>query len=510
MGIRFVLSASVALLLTGCGRDTTQAEVKMVGVGMNPESVGPEPEAVGGVVEYNHVRFAGGGLPLGFLGLAAYEPAGPALIGFAPPYDAVMGFSYVFDRKLRVSHMSSVAPMGPAAVDTCFTLVEPSGPIGSFTTVDVGDWMSFKTEDGRGLSMTRMPTDYPPDPQGMFVYYFGVESYMPETKYHLVPDETNPDDPRAMKQAVWRGQNYPFGEKVTWSFPGGFSNFEEPVGSIPLPSHAIEEPVAQLPQEIGGVMMQWTGARYDGNGNVIDTGPQSRCFEFADRDAGVEDDGVPLALTDCDTPAPGPRTASEYDSFEGQIYTAPWDTEDGLTLRWTPKADNTDTVNVMVRFLSPIDREDPGLSKAVMTYGDGETRPATACEGDEAEWAFDYDAYGAKDENGALILDENGEPQLHAGMQGDPNSRMAEVVCTLADDGEFNLNADMFAEALQYVDGRQVDPGGVIFFFSRTQSTHVVIPDAKDQYNQRHEISPVSIQASASRIGRFHWNPAQD
>lgn len=506
MGFRFALSASLALLLTGCGRNTTEAEVKMVGVGMNPETVGAAPEQVGGVVEYNHVGFGGGGLPLGLLGLAAYEPAGPQIIGFAPPYDAVMGFSYVFDRRLSVAHMSSVAPMGPAAEDTCFTLMEPAGPIGSFTTVDVGDWMNFKTEDGRGISMTRMPTDYPPDPQGMFIYYFGVESHMPETRYHLAPDPADPTNPAAMKPAVWRPSNYPFGETVTWSFPGGFSNFDEPVGSVPQPSHAIEEPQVHLPAELGGVLLQWEGPRFDAAGNEIaDSGPQSRCFEFAGDRADLPD-----AVTDCDTVNQGPTTAAEYDKFPGQIYTAPWDTAGGVTLKWAPK-ENGDTVNVMVRFLSPIDREDPGFMKPEVDY-DGGTRRATVCEEDDetTEWVFDYDTYGAKDSDGNLIIGEDGLPELGAGLQGDPNSRMAEVVCTMKDDGEFTLTEDMFTEALAYVNGRKAAPGGVIFFVSRTQNTKVVIPDAKDQYNQRHVISPVSVQASASRVGRFHWNPASD
>lgn len=505
MASRLFISTIAVLLLAGCGRDTTDAEVKLVGVGYDPEEIGPSPTPYGGTVEYNHVDFAGAGLPLGLLGLLAYDTAGPEYIGFAPPYDAVSAFSYLFDRKLRISSFSSTAPNGPTAPDTCHLVVEPSGPIGSFTTVDAGDYMEFMTEDGRGIRLTRNPTDYPPDPQGMFIYYFGVESYLPENITHPVPDPADPANPLAMTDGVFRQANYPFGEEVTWRFPGGFSRFDEPVGSIPRPSSSVEPPTVTLPAEIGGVLLEWQGPRYDEQGNVITEGTdQHQCFEFYG-----ERDTAPATASDCDSLAEWPRDPSTYDSFPGQMYTAPWDTEDGkLTVKWTP-GQNDDTVNFTVRFLSTIDYDDEYLVRPVVEYGDGEKRPASVCEQDEAEWEFNWQSYGEVDEQGNPLMDGD-QFKASAGLQGDPSSRMAEVVCTLADDGEYTFSADDFQAALDYVDSRERGAGGVIFMFSRSQLAEATVPAAKDQYDQRHEISPVAIQAATSRIGRFWWDTSAD
>ncbi len=504
---RYALISTI-LLLASCGRDVTDAEVKFVGVGLDPEQIEAEPELYGGTVELNHIDFAGAGLPVGIVGLVSYDEIGPEMMGWSPPYEAVSGFSYVFDRQLRINNMSSIAPNGPSVEDACLTIIEPSGPIGSFTTVDVGDEMTFYTPEGEGITLPRMPKDYPPDPQGLFIYYFGVNAYLPQTKYHLMPDPAAPNDAAAMVETLYQRANYPFGQEVTMAFPGGFSNFIEPVASIPLPSTHLETDNAiTLPQELDGVLLEWQGPRFDNLGNVVDEGAQRRCFEFyGDGRSSIED------LTDCDELGPLPRDERTFDSFPGQMYTAPWDTDDGrLTLKWTPKPGSDDTVSFTLRFLSEIEYDNDYLVRPVVEYGSGKERKATACEESEADVRFDWTQYAATDENEKPIqtgVDENGDPIYKpiAGLQGDPSSRMAEVVCTLSDDGEHTLDMTAFQSAYDYVNDRERNAGGVVFIFSRSQQAEATLPPAKDQYDLRHEMNPVSIQAAAARIGRFWWS----
>ena len=85
----------------GCGRAVETSDVKLVGVGNNPDEIGPAPTPYGGLVEYNHVDFSGGALPLGAMGLSSYTEAGPSILNMEPPYGAVFGLSYIFDAKLR-------------------------------------------------------------------------------------------------------------------------------------------------------------------------------------------------------------------------------------------------------------------------------------------------------------------------------------------------------------------------------------------------------------------------
>lgn len=493
---------STLLLLAACGRDVTDAEVKFVGVGLDPEQIEAEPELYGGTVELNHIDFAGAGLPMGMVGLVSYDETGPSELGWAPPYEAISGFSYIFDRQLRINNMSSIAPNGPSVEDTCLTIIEPSGPIGSFTTVDVGDEMTFYTPEGEGITLPRMPKDYPPDPQGLFIYYFGVSAYLPETKYHLTPDPAAPNDPAAMVETLYQRANYPFGQEVTMAFPGGFSNFIEPVASIPLPSTHVDANSIMLPQELDGVLLEWQGPRYDSLGNEIATGPQKRCFEFyGDGRTEITD------VTDCDEIGPLPTAEREYDSFPGQMYTAPWDTDDKkLTLHWTPKADSGDTVSFTLRFLSEIEYDNEYLVRPVVEYGDGKEREATPCEQADADVRFDHTLYAAVDEDFNPIQNEDGTYEPSAGLQGDPSSRMAEVVCTLKDDGDHTLDMSAFQDAYDYVNNRERKAGGVIFIFSRSQTAEATLPPAKDQYDLRHEMNPVSIQAAAARVGRFWWD----
>ncbi len=477
------MRALLFLGLFACGRDATDADVRMVGVGSDPEEIGPSPTAYGGVVEYDHVELAGGGLSLAHMGLGSYDEIGPQTIGFAPPYSGIIGFSYLFDTRLTAADtLAFVGATPPTTEDTCYTAFSPEGPIGSFTTLDVGDYMQFETADGNSrFRMGRVPADYPPDPQDLFIYYSSVEEYAPYSRTHLAP-AAGSDDPRDMVEEVWKYANYPFGSEMIFSFPGGFSRFDQPVGSIPRPSSSVGNTSVQMPDPLGGVLIDWEGPRYDNLGEIlVEDGLQSRCIEYYG-----ERELAPAVATDCDTPVELPDD-SGYDSFTGQIYTGPWDTADGkVNLHWTPQ-EHGDQVALTVRFMAAADPHNPDYLLPQV-----DDRPALACEEEDAEFVTDESLF------------PDGEPG--PALQGDPMSRMVEVTCLLADDGEYTLENSQLEDAVAYAQAHGA--GGAVFFLSRGTETEVEVPDAKDQYDQKHEITPIKVTTRAVRVGRFHWSAA--
>ncbi len=498
------ITATIALLLA-CGRDTNQAEVKLVGVGYHPDEVGPSPTPYGGVVEYDHVDFAAAGLPLSLMGLGGTDPAGPGLNNFAPPYEGIFGFSYIFDTKLPAGDtLANVGSAPPEVEGTCYTAFEPSGPIGSFTTVDVGDHMEFatgteglKADGAAGLRMERLPADYPPDAQDMFVYYIGFEYYKPFEMTHKVPSDADPDNPGAMVDATYRKMNYPFGEEVQFRYPGGFARFDQAISSMPRPSHSVDPNAIRLPAPLGAVMLDWTGPRYDLNGEVLlDNGDRiNRCFEFYE---GREDDPN-RTREDCETPEPLPSTASDYNDFEGQVYTGPWDTADGVTFTWDTEDDageplEGDQIVLSVRWMAPVDTEDPQFAHRV--HDDG--GPAQVCD-DERDLEFEFDE---------ARYTTDGET-LNSELRGDPFSQMATVTCLLpATAGTFTLTQDHLQGALDHVALQPDGAGGVVFFFSRGNEMDANnVPSVKDQFSQQHFIDPIKLTARAIRIGRFWWDP---
>ena len=95
MMIRMNMCGFLAALLAGCGLPATPSDVKMAGVGLDPDEIGALPDMHGGLIEYNLFDFAGSQLPLGLLGLVSYDQVG-ADVGFSPPYKMVVGQGYTW------------------------------------------------------------------------------------------------------------------------------------------------------------------------------------------------------------------------------------------------------------------------------------------------------------------------------------------------------------------------------------------------------------------------------
>ena len=510
-----VTLASVGLALVGCGRDVAPSDVKLLSVGNNPEEIGPSPDPYGGIIEVNHVRFGGGALPLSAVGLNGYTAAGPSLLSMAPPYDLVFGLAYMFDTRLRgAANLALVTPNPPPVVGACYTQLYPEGPFDSgFNTVDVGDAVSFRELETGELAtqLGRFPRDYPPESSRLSVAYQAVEGYSPEVRTTFVPGDSS--DPLDMVEVPYRNKNFPFGAAVGLEWPGGFTSFDKPVASIPKPYRATDpaSPTIVYPNELGPVTVSWQGERYQydisadayvGRGEA--ESEHNTCFEFLSP-LEVAGGGAPGAIEDCATPTKPPTDPNFYNSFRGQMYTGPWEAEEGVTFRWLPEVESTDTYTFAVKFLAPIDREaEAFMSRQAPANPDDAPadwvwRSAQICEteqADNATYRFDEERWAPTGE-------------LAAVLQGDPNEVIAQVVCNIdPSDGSFVLTQDLIADAYDYAVSKGA--AGSLFMLSRQQKAEIDIPAVKDPYDQRHDVNPVLVTAKSIRLGRFFWTNGAD
>ena len=507
---------TLLLVLSACGRETTPSDVQLAGAGLNPEEIGPQTQGYGGLIEYDWIDFAGAQIPLAIAGLASYSPVGPDINDFDAPYAVVYGLGFLMEQDLeQPDALLGTFAAPPPAAGTCQTVYEPFSFVNN--VVDAGDALTFSNADGTvGASFDRTPGVYPPDRSSVFTYYFGLEGYRPASMTRRLVGE-DAADPRSMTEEIIRPANFGFGETVTLSFPGGVPPLGVTAGSIPLPLAAAGgDPSLTLPNSPVGVMMSWSGPRYDEDGVMVaDSGAQSACLQYAPNPE------TPQSPDDCATIA---SLGDDRAVDQGQLYTAPWETEEGLTFRWRPaEQDVGDTVSVTVRFLGPVDREDPGFLEGVVpmsattamsdrwthlvdigrapagTELPQPTRPPLACEDeDDVDWRFD-DAL--TDATGALV----------PSMQGDPSTKLAEVTCTVADvattdDGyvEFHLTQDMLSDAMAYA--QRYGAEGAIFYVSRSTMAEITTPPVRDYAGKRRVTSPVLVVSRAVQIGRFWYD----
>jgi hypothetical protein len=476
--------STVLLLVAACAPEYEDVPVKLVGVGYNPEEVGPSPTPYGGVLEYSLVNFTGAGLSLAMMSLGSFVEMNPDNLGAKAPYRAVYGFSYMFDTKLSAADsLGGITSVPPDVEETCYTTFEATGPIGSFTTVDVGSYMDFRSSDGKGgFRLDRLPADYPANAQDMFIYYSSFDTWQ---------SAPFPEDRGQENYQVLRKANFPLGQSMEFSFPGALAPAEAPVSSLPQPSEAVGNTVFTLPNDLGPVMLSWDGPRVDsfgaavldGSGNPIPDGPQATCLSFS------ASENAPTAPEEC---AGGGGLGSE-----GQTYIGPWDTADGtVTFKWVPNTNNpNEIVSLAVRFLGSIDEEtDPNyMIRAVPDNGaTGDEPPVAAYPCQEGEWVFDEATY------------TNAQGDISPALQGDPFHNLAELTCRLADDGEFVLTEEMLLEAYTYA--QRYGAEGAVFYLARSTEAEIVVPPVMNSYEQKLEISPVKLTSRVIDIGRFWYD----
>ena len=508
----------LAMSVAACGRPATPADVKMVGVGNNPEEIGPAPEEFGGLIEYDYMDLAGGALSIGAFGFTSYEEVNPAFMSFRPPYALIYGLAFIFqDRVARPDMHHGSVGVPPTLPDTCWTNKDPMAFLGA-RTVDVGDGVGFvATEEEMGapiadFGMDRVPEEYPPDMQDVFVYYQGIESWVAEPLTSLVRGAT--DDPMDMTEKVVRPSNFVAGSTMNFSFPGGISPAEAPVSSIPLPSAAGAGEIV-MPALPGSVLLSWDGPLWDSTGaQLAEGGEQNSCMRY------LAGDVAPESVEDCDAEV---AIGNESPNVPGQIYTGPWDTADGtVTFNWEPGLEGDGEVILNVRFLGPVDptnenfvvekvsvapedapqrmhnQWENALEEGTVTgdLPDGFRDPLPCEDEEEIDYVFDP-SLGRVDDEGNLV-------EVVPALQGDPGKNVAEVSCLLEDDGEFVLDMDMLGNAFSYAESR--DAEGALFYFGRVNSAEMTVPAVRDQQGARRDITPVMLRSHAMKIGRFWFD----
>jgi len=550
------------VLAAGCGLPASESDVKMAGVGLNPDEIGQIPEMHGGMVEYAVFDFAGSGLPLGLLGLVSYDEVGPD-VGFRPPYKMVYGQGFVFqDDLVSPDALFGSLPPAPESTGLCQTRFEPRSYLSNLT--DVGAHIRFETEDGMGgFDMNRRPLVYPPDPRDVFTYYSEIDSWRPEARMRPVRIDPNNQAPGSLDTTVVTRANFPEGELVTMSFPGGMPPLEASVASIPVPLRSAgNDSTIRLPHFPSGVRLSWNGPAYDNYGRLME--PPEVDEEVAEGEevpAMDADNAVclqylahldaPAAVENCLELAEAPRTSEDFGArgwnlntgeMYGQMYTGPWDAEfddDGrqsVRFQWQPGESGThERVSLVVRFLGPIDQEDENMVEGIVQMPaesapddleeawesevnggyipegtevpDGR-RPYLACDETDPDGVMggqlaDRDTDLAVEwplDDAYLDKDGNTSPALH----GDPLHTLAEVSCRLDDRaGEFVLTQDVLDKAMEYAAARGAE--GAVFYFSRSTEGRVVTPAVRDSNGKRHDISSVKVVTRAVQIGRFWY-----
>jgi hypothetical protein len=518
MKTNLLLAFPLLLNLAACGREVEVETYKTAGVGLNPAEIGPRPVDYGGLIEYNFVDFSGAALPLGLTGLVAFDEVGPGLIEMKPPYALITGTGFVLDADLP--QMDSLfgsfgAPLD--AVGSCYTNFEPRAYLN--TTADVGTEITFtgKDEDFQ-FRLDRRPGLYPENNvQNVFPYYTSLGSWRPSAQLKRA-------DPGSGVVAdggheVLRPANYMHAADAIVRFPGGIPPEDAPVSSIPMPLAAGAGDVTlRLPNQPQGIMLSWSGPRYAKDGSVLGDGEQRTCFEFATR----PDD--PASNGDC---AQLWEPPAESGSVVGQMYTAPWETDSGLTFSWVPPEESSEsyeTVVIGVRLLGPVDTDSeykrvsrisvPASSGLAANWEEFQQDPynwipddqrpptvgyreALACESEQDgdfDWVVDP----------ALLKDPEDPTSFIDSLQGEPSYTVAELICNVPDTGEFTVTPEMLSFALDY--GAIHGASGAIFYFARTSAKDVVTPPVRDRYGQKRPISPVRLQSSSVKLGRFWWN----
>ena len=507
-----------AILVAACGRGSEDVNMKYAGVGLNPDEIGPVPISAGGLIEVDWIDYAGGGLPLGLIGLVSYDAQGGPDTQFAPPYAVVNGTAFVFDTdEPAPDTMFGNFGTAPSNEGSCYTNFNPSAFLGSFS--DVGDAIRLSsTESDSEVAIGRRPSVFAPKLDGMFVYYSEISPWIvsPQTQKTLV----DPDAGIAgFQDGILKAPNFNHGETYEVSFPGGLPNEEASWGSIPVPLATNgADNLVTLPTRPQGVMLSWNGPVYDSDGYVVDDSfeasePTRTCLQFIGRDI------APTSATDClEVTQPGAQGAD----FGGQIYTGPWSSSSGLTIEWVPGDGSVEEVVTFgIRFLGPVDEDDkykvlsqievPASPRAQeeWKYAIREGlvpegvdvpmgyRDALACdeEGSEAgqyEWVFDP---SLKRPDGSYV----------AGLQGEPSDNLAEVVCRLSDSsGSFTISEKQLEAAMAYAMAN--DAMGAIFYFNRTTTTDLDAPAVRDRHGQKHDTSPVRVMANAVQLGRFWFD----
>jgi hypothetical protein len=502
----------LSALAMGCGRDATITDYKLAGVGLNPEEIAPAPEMYGGFASYDYIEFAGGALPLGLVGLVSFSGAGPALGTFEPPYGMVFGSGFFFESSApSPDALFGSFASAPVGIGNCHTVYEPRSYLSGIA--DGGTSISFRSEAGDGFDIGRRPLAYPTNAAKVFPYYSGLSTYKDGPRVWRNPMAKDATDLASWNEEGIGAGNFPFGQEVSFSFKGAIPPESATFGSIPQAYSSEAEGVMHvLPSRTQGLMVSWNGPRFSGDGvEMAADGDHSACMQYSTTES---ENGEPVDAADCidviqvDNPKEG-----QFD--RGQMYTGPWDTTNGVTIKWIPSEEAAEeTVSISVRFLGTIDETDDSfVEEVVMVKKNGDVQgawDAAIRSGTIPESAADEcPEEGSRpalpcDEDISYEFDQTlkrGDGYIPS-MQGNPLKNLVETTCTVQDAaGEFVITEDLLEQALTYA--KQHKAKGAIFYFNRTTKTAFDVPPVRDAFGTLKEPGEFLVVSNSVQLGRF-------
>ena len=525
---RFLLLACLVVGASSCGYNTGISDIKPVGVGYEPGDLFPGPEARGGLIDAVLLQLNGQQLDLGVTGL--FYSTGAFTNPQTDLFETVLSFGYFFSPAIiSADEWQFISPKGPDLDDACFLQVNSGGPLGNFTTVDVGDRVSVTNvqendEDPTRLDLLRNPQTYPTNTTRVSISYSTTD----------VLRRPTPGFPG----------NWAFGQDVEMQFDGGLPPANTPVASIPRPSDAEDRRAGKLaghprtfsPDDLGLVEVtnlsepsaeDWVALRYS-PGNVVpnptrNDGVLNVRWRPAS-DAGPSQVTIGLKLLGPDEPYliddedfcvealpvnGGVDDSAELDSYNagkdswcdpeyepdldlgndeaGDDYLAEEDTcHDGVDSDHPQGPNGTDP---SIGELPPEDW-DPDLSDGCDEAGCYINGTWVGPDPDCARHAY---------KTATCVVDHCVDDG--GGRSGEEH--LGELLCTSTDDGRFVVSADQIQRLVDELSGEEVV--GAIMSVSRVNEQLVNVPLARDQIGNEDNINPVRLRLAQVQYGRVDW-----
>jgi hypothetical protein len=527
---RILTVLTVAILGASCGYNTGESGVKPVGVGYEPGDLFPGPEARGGLIDAVYMQLKGQQMDLGVTGL--FLSLGAFTNPQTEPFETVLSFGYFFSPAIvSADEWQFISPKGPDIEDACFVQLNSGGPLGSLTTVDVGDRVSLTNlaengEDPSRLELMRNPQTYPTNTTRVSISYSGTDIYRrPSTGFP---------------------GNWSFGQEMEMHFDGGLPPANTPVASIPRPSDAADpragkdeagDPRTYAPDELGLVEVtnllgpsedDWVAMRYSPGNNLpnptindgvlnvrwtppVTDGPSQitigikalapdEPFLIDDEDfcvpaeadaGGIEDqDGLDAYNASkerwCDPDYEPDLTLGNDES--GNDYLAIEDTcHDGIDSDHPQGPNGTDPLIDEL----PADEWDPALSDGCDESG---------CMLNGVWVGPDPDCSRHSYRTASCDVDHC----VSDGGGRSPEEHLGELICTATDDGSFTVPADQIQRLMDGLAGDDVS--GALLSVSRVNEALVTVPLARDQIGNEDNINPIRLRLAEVQYGRVDWD----
>lgn len=252
-----ILLTALVGLGSSCTRPTAEYPVQVQSNGTSMSEIETPPKEMSGVIEYARIQLHGHNLGHGLTGLYGDMPR-------ADGQEFVLGnASFAYPPDSSFSNISSLLNRGPAAVDSCQTIIGPRANAGSVEYVDVGDKITL-SGNGIAAELPRDPVIYP-RPAGEAWYVGYGAKLMPS----LIDYDGGLD-------------NWGTSASLSIAFPGGLPPDYATVGAIPYP--LASDATMALPADINDIQINGEAVRAPIHGEEDDlvrfAGPWSEALEI--------------------------------------------------------------------------------------------------------------------------------------------------------------------------------------------------------------------------------------